>query len=117
MLHFLCCVIINDISIVLSLFPCGSCIIWRVFIIVKSSEELVRDRSLRLLYLFQVSSMTINDTITAFPWLANDLAYVDHALVCILHLGLLGLDNAMPARVVDHYKIVSFFYDVHRFIN
>ena len=120
MLHLLGCIVIFQVSVVFHLLVglmILSLLIWLLVVvviffwrvaIVKASEKFMCDCTLWLHDFLQGTTLSINDTKDSLEWLSDNLAQVNHALVCILHLFILCLDDTMIARVVHHHKEISF---------
>ena len=82
-------------------------IFWRVHRLIE--EEFVRDLTLWLFNFLENAVSTVNDTKDSLPRLSNHHAKIYRALVCILNLLMLRLDNTMVPRIVDHDEVVTLF--------
>lgn len=125
MLHPLRRVAIDQVSVVLHLLAGPASLgstsrrlrfilfFWRVFhFLVQADEELVSDLSLGLFEDLQRTALSVNDAENGLPGLPDHLAHVDHALIGVLNLGLLGFDDSVVPRVVHHDEEVAFL-DIH----
>lgn len=108
-------VCVHHVTIVLQLFL-GSCSIfffWRVIVQIETGEELVGHLALRLLKLFNVSVLAVNNTKDSLPRLADHLIQIDSTLAGVCDFARFGAHDPVEARIVNKHEIISFFNQIH----